>query len=135
MSSHRLYADGASEGNPGPSGAGVVIENPQGVKLKEISCYLGRFSNNVAEYLALIIGLLEAKLLGIKSLEVYLDSELLVNQINGVYKVRSEHLKSLWRLVRFLNQKFGDIRYNYIERRENKAADKLATQAINNAII
>lgn len=130
MNSYQLFADGASSGNPGPAGIGIIIKDRQGKTLKKTSHSIGKSSNNVAEYLALIIGLLDAERLGIKSLNVYLDSELLIKQIKGIYKVKSEHLKPLLVLVKYLSKNFENIVYNYIERERNKEADKLASKAI-----
>ena len=130
MSSYRLYSDGASRGNPGHSGIGVVIKDEDGKIVKKVSQYIGRGTNNVAEYIALIVGLEEAAKLGVKNLEVFLDSELLVKQIKGVYKVKSEHLKPLLFLVEYLNKSFSGIVYKHIPREKNKEADKLASEAV-----
>ncbi len=130
MNRCKLYADGASKGNPGPAGIGFVIKNTQGDTLSECSRKIGNFTNNIAEYFALIAGLLESRMLGIDSLDVYLDSELLVKQIQGLYQVKAPHLQPLAELVRYLNKKFSYIRYNYIERNKNFEADKLASAAL-----
>ena len=130
MSNFRLYSDGASRGNPGPSGIGVIIKDKEGNVLKKISQYIGSGTNNVAEYTALIVGLEEASRLGIKKLEVLSDSELLVKQIKGVYKVKSEHLKPLFFLVKYIANNFSSIVYKHILRDKNTEADKLATEAV-----
>ena len=130
MSSYRLYSDGASRGNPGHSGIGVVIKDENNKIVKKVSRYIGQGTNNVAEYIALIVGLEEAAKLGVKALEIFLDSELLVKQIKGVYKVKSEHLKPLVFLVKYLSNSFPEITYKYIPREKNKEADKLASEAV-----
>jgi len=130
MSSYKLYSDGASRGNPGHSGIGVVIKDENSKIIKKISQYIGRGTNNVAEYIALIVGLEEAAKLGVKALEIFLDSELLVKQLKGVYKVKSEHLKPLVFLVKYLSNSFPEITYKYIPREKNKEADKLASDAV-----
>jgi ribonuclease HI len=129
MSSFKLYTDGSSRGNPGPAGIGAVIKDPKGVKLKEVSIAIGPTTNNVAEYLALIIGLTEALLLKIDDLRVFLDSELLVKQIKGEYKIKREHLKPLLLHIKYLIKKFKKIEFNHIMREENREADRLAFSA------
>ncbi len=83
-----LYTDGASRGNPGPAGAGAVLVNPRGEVQVQLTEYLGKTTNNVAEYRALLLGLRAAHDQGVKKLQIYSDSELLVRQINGSYRVR-----------------------------------------------
>ena len=95
----RLSCDGASRGNPGPAGAGAVLIDPLGEVAAQLARYLGETTNNVAEYQALILGLQEAVRLGVKKLQVFADSELLVRQLNGQYRVKSPHLLPLWRLA------------------------------------
>lgn len=130
MSSYKIFADGASKGNPGPSGIGVVIKNGKDVKVKEISYYIGQVTNNVAEYLALIVALIEAENIGLRQLNIFLDSELLTKQVNGDYMVKSAHLKPLLALVKYLSTKFDKVSCNHITRDKNKEADKLANKAI-----
>ena len=130
MSSYSLYSDGASRGNPGHSGIGVVIKDENSKIVKKVSQYIGQGTNNVAEYIALIVGLEEAVKLGIKDIEAFLDSELLVKQIEGAYKVKSEHLKPLLFLVKYLSNFFPGIVYKHIPREKNKEADRLASEAV-----
>src|SRR5665647_194068 len=99
---NRLYSDGACRGNPGVGGAGAVITDAEGSILWEGKEYLGHCTNNIAEYKALILGLKGAQAQGFKQLDVYLDSELLANQIHGSYKVKNENLKILMQEVRSL---------------------------------
>ncbi len=129
MSSFKLYSDGSSRGNPGPAGIGVVIKDPQGVIVKKVSFSIGSSTNNVAEYLALIVGLTEALILGIDDLKVFLDSELLVKQVKGEYKTKKEHLKPLLMNIKYLLSNFKKIDLNHVLRENNKEADRLAYSA------
>lgn len=119
-----LYADGASSGNPGHSGIGIVLTI--GEKTYEVSEYIGVATNNVAEYSALIRGLEKAKSLHVEGVEVFLDSELLVKQMSGVYRVKSENLRSLWQKARRLSESFESLSISHIPRELNKEADRLA---------
>ena len=132
-SNHRsltIYIDGASQGNPGKAGIGIVIYNENGERMKEISKSIGIATNNVAEYIALIFALQEALLLNCrKELIVYTDSELLYKQLKGLYKVRDDTLKILFQLAQHLIASYKNFHTEYIDRNSNKIADKLATQA------
>jgi ribonuclease HI len=130
----RLYSDGACRGNPGIGGAGAVITDGEGIVLWEGKEYLGYCTNNIAEYKALILGLRGALAQGHKNLEVYLDSELLANQINGSYRVKNENLKVLMTEVRSLLASFESIEVKHVLRCHNSNADKLANLAIDNHI-
>ena len=125
-----LYIDGAARGNPGPAGAGVVLK--EGNKtIKTIYKFLGDTTNNIAEYSALISGLQEAITLGYKNVELYLDSELVVQQLKGDYKVKNSNIKLLFEKAIMLMNSFENIKIIKIERSNNKEADKLANKAIN----
>ena len=126
----RLFCDGASRGNPGPAGAGAVLYNPRGEVAAQLARYLGETTNNVAEYQALILGLQEAVRLGAKKLQVFADSELLVRQLNGTYRVKAPHLLPLWRLAKNELQKFKAYTISHVPRAENSLADDLANQGI-----
>ena len=126
----KLFSDGACRGNPGQGGAGAVITDETDSILWEGSQYLGHCTNNIAEYKALILGLKGALAQGFNRLDVYLDSELLANQINGSYKVKSEHLKKLMREVRELLASFEAVGVKHVLRCHNAQADKLANRAI-----
>jgi ribonuclease HI len=126
----RLFTDGAARGNPGPAGAGAVIVNAQGHIVAKVGKFLGDETNNVAEYMGLIIGLKRAKAMGIKELDVLADSELMVKQINGDYAVKAEHLKPLFDEAKALFQAFGEIEIRHIPREENGAADAMSNRAI-----
>ena len=130
----RLYSDGACRGNPGIGGAGAVITDTEGIVLWEGKEYLGHCTNNIAEYKALILGLKGALAEGYKNLEVYLDSELLANQINGSYRVKNENLKVLMAEVRALLTSFDVIEVKHVLRCHNSHADKLANLAIDTHI-
>lgn len=125
-----LYADGSCKGNPGEGGAGAVIKDEQGKTVSHLKRYLGPVTNNIAEYQALIMGLQEAQTLGSREVEIYLDSELVVNQINGVYRVRDSKLKVLEGEVRKLLRPFAHWVIRHIPREENREADRLAREAV-----
>jgi len=125
-----LRTDGGARGNPGPAGIGAVIETETGEVVETISKYLGQKTNNQAEYQAVIEGLSRCKELGATAVHIYADSELLVKQANGEYKVKNEGLKPLFQEVKRLEQEIGTVRYEHVRREKNKAADKLANQAM-----
>ncbi|MFA6548559.1 MAG: ribonuclease HI family protein [Candidatus Margulisiibacteriota bacterium] len=124
-----IYTDGAARGNPGPAGIGVVIRNDEKVLL-EIADYIGETTNNIAEYTALIRGLEEAIDMDEKQVRVFSDSELIVKQVNGEYRVKNEGLAPLHNNVKALTHKFKKFEIFYISRDNNKAADKLANRGI-----
>jgi ribonuclease HI len=125
-----IHCDGASRGNPGEAGAGAVISDSRGRTLKELKSFLGLTSNNVAEYQALILALEKALELGARSAMVFLDSELVVRQIRGEYRVREPHLKPLYHKALELLNQFSQYSILYIPREENRRADQLANEAI-----
>ncbi len=127
-----IYTDGAARGNPGPAGIGVVIKSEKNVIL-EVADYIGKTTNNIAEYMALIRGLEEAIDLGHKSVEVYADSELLVKQVSGEYKVKNEGLLPLYLHLKSLIKKFNHFSLNHTPREANIHADKLANKGIDDA--
>lgn len=124
-----IYTDGASQGNPGPSGAGAVILDSKGNTLKEIQMYLGELTNNQAEYQALILALKEAASLRPENLLIKMDSELVVRQILGRYKVKDQKLLSLYNIVMQQLKLFPDWEIEHIPREQNQRADKLAGKA------
>lgn len=129
-----VYTDGASRGNPGEAGAGIVILNEQGEELFASGTYLGQCTNNVAEYKALLLGLTEAKKLGGEELSLFLDSELIVRQIQGAYKVKNAKLKPLFSEVSALLSGFKAYRVAHVPRSKNKRADGLANEGIDAAL-
>lgn len=125
-----LRTDGAARGNPGPAGAGFVIEGDDGSVVDSGWVYLGKRTNNQAEYEALIFGL-EALGPGLPThLTVYSDSELMVRQLNGQYKVKDPDLKDRFIRVSQLLLRIGSVSVEHVSRSENKHADELANQAI-----
>ena len=128
-----LYVDGAAKGNPGPAGIGVLVEL-EGEVLKEYSGFLGKATNNVAEYKALIKGLEIVRKLGAKRVNAISDSELIVRQMNGQYKVKNEKLLPLYQSARDLVGSLDAFRIRHVSRSENQHADRLANHGISNAL-
>lgn len=128
-----IYTDGASRNNPGEAGAGVVVKK-SGEQIEGIARYLGTTTNNIAEYSAAIIGLEYAAGTGASSVKLFADSELLVKQVNGQYKVKNEGLKPLHAKVKELIARIGRVEVQYIPRERNKEADALANRAIDEKI-
>ena len=124
-----VYIDGASRGNPGPAGVGVVFFNERLETLRELSKPLGETTNNVAEYLALVYACLEALHAGYRRLSVKTDSELLARQINGQYKVRDARLKLFHELALYLRRTLIDYQIEHVPRERNARADQLASRA------
>ena len=125
-----IRTDGAARGNPGPAGIGVLIADEAGEVLEESSDYIGVATNNVAEYAGLIDALKKAARYGADTAEIYLDSELLVKQLQGVYKVKNAALRSLHGSVQELLAGYRRVRIEHVPRERNVEADKLANEAI-----
>lgn len=123
-----LHTDGAAVGNPGPAGAGFVLYDPSG-EVERGSRPLGRATNNVAEYEALVLGLEAAHAHGVTDLTVRMDSELVVKQMNGVYRTKHPDLQPLNRRAKALASGFERARFEYVPRERNRVADGLATSA------
>ncbi len=128
-----IYSDGASRNNPGEAGAGAHIVR-DGKTVEGLARYLGTTTNNIAEYTAAIMGLEYAVKQGARRVRLFADSELLVKQINGQYKVKNEGLKPLHGKVKELIAKIGSVEVQYIPREQNKEADALANRAIDEKI-
>jgi len=128
-----LYSDGACRGNPGLGGAGAVLVDPKGRVVCSLKKFLGLCTNNIAEYKALILGLEAAVERRPKKLHIFLDSELLVKQVDGSYRVKHENLKPLMVKVRDLLSSLESYTIQHIDRSENKKADELANEAIDEA--
>jgi ribonuclease HI len=128
-----IFTDGASRNNPGEAGAGVFILH-DGKPLEKIARYLGKTTNNIAEYRAAIIGLEHAVSAGASKVRLFADSELLVKQLNGQYKVKNEGLKPLHTRAKELITRIGSVEVQYIPRAQNKEADALANKAIDEKI-
>jgi len=129
MKNLEIYIDGASKGNPGPSGIGVVICQGEET-IRNISSFIGNATNNVAEYTALIFALQEALKLKAESIKIKTDSQLLHRQLNKTYKVKHPNILCLYSQVLHLMSGFKEISITHIPRESNKGADKLATLAI-----
>lgn len=129
MKEVEIYIDGASKGNPGPSGIGVVICR-NGETIKNISAYIGNSTNNVAEYMALIYALQEALILKAENLKINTDSQLLHRQLNRIYKVKNPNIIGLYNQAMHLISGFRQVLIKDIPRENNRGADKLATAAI-----
>lgn len=125
-----IYTDGGARGNPGPAGIGAAIYDQAHRPVGEISEYLGVATNNQAEYRALIAALRRASELGAVELECYLDSELVVKQLNHEYKVKNKDLAPLFLTIHNLSLNFKKITYRHIPRERNKEADRLANEAM-----
>jgi ribonuclease HI len=128
-----VYADGASRGNPGPAAYGAVVIDPEGLVKQELSKTLGVTTNNVAEYRGLIAGLEAALEVGADTVEVRLDSELLVRQMNRLYRVKNAGLKPLHDQAQRLQERFNRIEFKHVPRAQNKLADALANKALDQA--
>ncbi len=126
----KLFTDGASRGNPGEAGAGSVLLDDKGKELVCRSLYLGRCTNNVAEYRALILGLQSAQEIGCSRLTILLDSQLIVRQVEGRYKVKNAALKPLFKEVKMLLAGFEIWSIAHVPREENKRADEMANRGI-----
>lgn len=129
MRKAHMYTDGASIGNPGPAGVGVLLLDEQGKTLIEVSAPIGVATNNEAEYLALLRGLEEAVRLGVEHLVCYTDSELLARQWSGEYAVRCPRLQALLQQARQLASQIPCVKVCHQPREQNRTADRLAKRA------
>lgn len=128
-----LHSDGGARGNPGPAGIGFVlaIEKKEPIK---IGVYIGETTNNQAEYQALYGGLMKAQAEGVTSIDCYLDSELVVKQIKGIYRMKNAELRPWFEKIQALKTTFSHITFNHVMREKNKAADQLVNEAIDKEI-
>ena len=132
---YTLYTDGGSRGNPGPSAIGFVIEG-DGIEKKEVGEYIGETTNNVAEYSAVIAGLKKLKsMIGSDkaaqaTVDVYADSELLVNQVNGKYKIKEEGMQKLFIELWNARLDFSEVKFTHVFREQNKGADRMVNAAL-----
>ncbi|OGW75434.1 MAG: hypothetical protein A2Z72_06460 [Omnitrophica bacterium RBG_13_46_9] len=126
-----LYVDGGSRGNPGPSGIGVVIFNEKGQKIKEFDKYIGIATNNIAEYTAVIYGLQEALMEKADAIELNIDSDLVVQQLKGGYRVKNPNIRPLFEQALHLISGFKKVDIKHIPREDNHEADRLVNKAIN----
>jgi ribonuclease HI len=126
----RANIDGGSRGNPGPASYGVVVRNPSGEIAARLKKYIGRATNNVAEYYGLIAALDYAQSHNVRALHIESDSELLVKQMRGQYKVKSPDLQPLFERAKKMSQTFAAFRINHVYREQNREADALANEAM-----
>jgi ribonuclease HI len=134
MSKVIAYTDGASRGNPGDAGIGILLVDEKDNVIKEISDYIGQTTNNIAEYTALVTALKEALEMNFEEIESISDSELMVKQINGEYQVKNEGLKPLYKEACELLKKFKSFTVRHVRREYNKKADELANRGIDEAL-
>ena len=130
IAAYQANVDGGSRGNPGPAAYGVVVRDPRGEIVARLKKYIGSNTNNVAEYFGLIAALDYAQNHGIRALRVEGDSELMVKQMRGQYKVKSEELKPLFERAKKMSQTFESFRISHVYREQNKEADALVNQAL-----
>ena len=126
----RLSTDGGARGNPGPAAYGYVLETDDGTVLAAHGEAIGVATNNVAEYRALVEGLRKAVEVGVDELEVVSDSELIVHQMRGEWKIKNEALKVLWEEAQELADELAKVRYTAVRREHNELADRLVNEAL-----
>lgn len=130
----RLWTDGGARGNPGPAGIGAVLKDGNGTLLAEVSEYIGETTNNQAEYRALLAALVHAKKFGATHIQVFMDSQLVVEQLNRRYKVKNPDLQKRFIEIWNLLQEFTKVTFAHVPREQNKEADRLVNAAIDAAI-
>lgn len=126
----QIFCDGAARGNPGPAGAGVIIQDGSGEIIKRLGRYLGETTNNVAEYTAVIMGLEEAARMGATQVRLNSDSELIIRQLQGRYKVKAPGLKPLYEAAKARLKNFVAVELIHVRREFNLAADQMANRAV-----
>ena len=129
----KLSTDGGARGNPGPAAFGYVLEAEDGTVLAAHGETIGIATNNVAEYSALIAGLEKARELAVDEVEVVSDSELMVKQMTGEYRVKNEALQALWSRASRIARGFQDVSYTAVRREHNELADRLVNEALDSA--
>jgi len=130
IAAHQANVDGGSRGNPGPAAYGVVIRDPRGEIVARLKKYIGQNTNNVAEYFGLIAALDYAQTHDLRALRVESDSELLVKQMRGQYRVKSGDLRPLFERAKKMSQTFESFRIDHVYREQNREADALVNQAL-----
>ncbi|OGL29636.1 hypothetical protein A3D14_01310 [Candidatus Saccharibacteria bacterium RIFCSPHIGHO2_02_FULL_47_12] len=130
----KLFADGGSRGNPGPSASGYVLLDMQDNVIAKNGTYLGETTNNQAEYHSLISGLHEAHKRGAKYVHVYMDSQLVINQLKGSFKVRHDGIKPVYQKAVDIASQFADVTYTHVPREYNKAADAMVNETLDKNI-
>jgi probable phosphoglycerate mutase len=127
---HRINIDGASRGNPGPAAYGVVIRDARGETVAKLKKYIGRFTNNVAEYYGFIAAMDYALSHGVRAIRVESDSELLVKQMRGLYRVKSADLQPLYERAQKMSKGFDSFSIEHVYREQNREADALANEVL-----
>ena len=127
---YRINIDGGSRGNPGPAAYGVLIRDANGGVVAKLKKYIGRFTNNVAEYYGLIAAMDYAQSHGVRAIRIESDSELLVKQMRGLYKVKSADLQPLYERAQKMSKGFDSFRIDHVYREQNREADALANEAL-----
>lgn len=130
VAAHRINIDGGSRGNPGPAAYGVLIRDPRGEVVAKLKKYIGRSTNNVAEYYGLIAAMDYAQSHGVRAIRVESDSELLVKQMRGLYKVKSADLQPLYERAQKMSKAFDSFHIDHVYREQNREADALANEAL-----
>lgn len=128
-----LHTDGGSRGNPGPAAAGIVLDNTKGNCVKELGVFLGKATNNEAEYQALVYGMAAGLKLGATELECYLDSELIVKQLKGIYKMKNTRLKVFYQKIKQMEKMLEKVTYKHVKRDKNERADALVNEVLDNS--
>jgi ribonuclease HI len=129
-----VFLDGGSRGNPGPGALGVVIQDADGEVVKEYSEFLGETTNNIAEYTAVIRALELADDLGADEVKIFGDSQLVVRQLTGVYKIKAPHILQLIKVVKENEKRFKSVEYVHIPREENVEADRLVNEELDRVL-
>lgn len=126
----KIYTDGGARGNPGPAAAAAILLNEAGEEIAREAKYMGTATNNQAEYTAVLLGLEKAEALSVKKVTVFMDSELVVKQLSGEYKVKNAELAKLFVRVWNLTRKFDRVDFHHVRREYNQTADALVNQTI-----
>lgn len=130
----RLFTDGGARGNPGPAAYGFVLEAEDGSLLAAHGAAIGSATNNVAEYSGLVAGLKKALELGVDAVELVSDSELMVKQMRGEYRVKNEGLRPLFAEAQALARRIGAVEYRHVKRAHNEIADRLVNEALDASV-
>ncbi len=125
-----IFSDGASRGNPGAASIGVSLQDQSGNEVATISKTIGIATNNIAEYKALHEGLIKAQVLGYKQIIIKADSELVIKQLQGLYKVKNPDLRKIYLEIKSLEKNFDSVTYSHVRREYNQRADLLANNAL-----
>jgi ribonuclease HI len=126
----KLFTDGGSRGNPGPAASGAVLKSVSGETIASVSKYLGRTTNNQAEYTAIVIGLQKARQLGASTVQVYMDSELATKQLNGEYRVKDSEIAKRFVEVKNLVAQFDRVSFTHVRREKNTEADAIVNKCL-----